>query len=186
MPKRKNNQFIQFLPQVLVGVGILLILVSSAHRVLRNRALSMDKQTVAELTQKLPTKTVPKPTHILIPWFLDVDIEEEVFDGANWTVSENKASHLAQSANPGESGNIIIYGHNKREILGNIRALKGGEKVTIKTDDGKEHLYKVQSWYEVNPDNMKYLQPTEGETLTMYTCSGLLDSKRFVVRATSM
>lgn len=183
MPKRKNNQLKNLLPQFLVGVGILLIIVSATHRVLRNRALSLDKQTVAGFTQKLPSKITPKPVHISIPWNSDVDIEEEVFDGTNWTVSPDKASHLAQSANPGEAGNILIYGHNKREILGNIRVLKGGEKITIKTDDGKEHIYKVQSWFEVNPDNVEYLQSSSTEVLTMYTCSGLMDSKRYIVRA---
>lgn len=166
-----------------MGVGIVLIIISGTHRYLRNRALLMDQNMVSQFEQRIPIKGLPKPVHIYAQWFLDTDIEEEVFADNKWTVSEVEASHLAQSAVPGEKGNIIIYGHNKREILGNIRAFKGSETITIKTSDGLEHQYKISKLLETDPNDVKYLEPTDSEVLTIYTCSGLMDSKRFIVRA---
>lgn len=101
----------------------------------------------------------------------------------NWEVSPEKTSFLSQSARPGEGGNIILYGHNTRKILGNIRALKGGEIITLTTEDGKAHQYKVERMKESDPSDVSWLQPTDSEVLTLYTCSGIFDSKRFLVRA---
>ena len=98
-------------------------------------------------------------------------------------ISGAEASYLKQSAKPGEPGNIIIYGHNTRQIMGNIRALKGYETIQLTTQDGTIHKYKISLIDEVDPSETKYLLPTEEETVTLYTCSGFMDKKRFIVQA---
>lgn len=123
------------------------------------------------------------PTHIEIPWYIDVAIDPHTFVAGEWTVSEKHASYLTDSSLPGEPGNLIIYGHNKREILGNLRALKGYEEITLTMSDGSTRQYRVDSIQQVNPTQTELLSQTEEEVLTLYTCSGFLDSQRFVVRA---
>jgi LPXTG-site transpeptidase (sortase) family protein len=182
-------------PQLLVFAGVTMMAISGAHFFLRNRALSFDQRLVAEYqasaqyqdwqedqtTAHGPDENIP--THIFIKWFVDTDIETHVFAQNRWTIAENAASYLMQSGKPGQAGNIILYGHNKRDILGNIRALKGGEIIELTTLGGQVLRYQVILLEEVDPKNLRYLQPTDEEVLTIYTCSGLLDSQRFIVRA---
>ncbi len=189
MVKRKitklSNNRKKYLPEILLSLGVFLVIIASLHNILRVRSLRMDRQVVQEyLSAPQATKAAPNyPTHITIPWYVDVDIEPQVYHDGQWTVSQNQASYLTASALPGEDGNTIIYGHNKRGILGNIRALSGYEKITLTLTDGTLKVYQVQSMKEVAPNDTRLLSPTETETLTIYTCAGLLDSQRFVVRA---
>lgn len=169
-------------PMVLITVGVFFIVISTTHWILRFKALSLDANLIAQYIDETDNDQ-NNPVHIKIQWFIDTDIEKHVFINDNWTISENNASYLSNSSHPGEPGNIIIYGHNKRSILGNIRALKGDETITITTLDGAEHLYKISQIAEVDPSETQFLQPTDEETLTIYTCSGFLDKKRFIVQA---
>ncbi len=187
MPKKslKKRSFRQritkHIPELLIGLGVFLLLINAVHSVFRERALAIDQQTVAAyqpLTQRRPL-----PVKIYSQWFLDAPITKAVYTGEKWTIPQSSAAYLQQSSRPGEGGNIIIYGHNTRAILGNIRAFKGGERITLTTDDGIEHVYVIESLSEVEPNNTELVQPTNSEVLTLYTCSGLLDRKRFIVRA---
>ncbi len=160
-----------------------MVTVSTVHNIVRFRALSIDKKIVAEYHAAPAVAPLPVPTHIFIKWFVDVDIEKEVYTDNHWTISPDKASYLAQSARPSTDGNMIIYGHNLRTVLGNIRALKGNETIVLTLSDGTTRSYKIVSMQQVDPANTKLLSPTNTETLTLYTCAGFLDSQRFVVVA---
>lgn len=168
-------------PLFLIVIGLLLLSYSLLHSYFVWRSLRLSSDEVKVISSQSTSK--PVPTHIFIRWFVDSDIESMSLVNTEWSISPTKTSYLIQSARPGESGNIILYGHNTREILGNIRALKGNEVVSLTSSDGKTHQYKVTEMKETEPDDISWLQPTSTETLTMYTCSGLLDSKRFLIRA---
>lgn len=170
-------------PLLLIVAGAFFMSISALHWYFRYQALSLDSELLSQHVQENQNTTDTIPTHIYIQWFLDTPISEQILVDNNWTISETEASYLQQSAQPGQKGNIIIYGHNKRSILGNIRALKGTETITLTTKNGEKHLYKISLITEVNPDQTKYLLPTDEETLTLYTCSGFLDKKRFIVQA---
>ncbi len=172
------------LPPVILGIsGLLLMFTTGAHWYLRWQSLRLDPSVRALYTQEQTTRP-PAPIHVAIPWRVDVAVEPQVYtaDG-QWTISPNSASYWMQSARPGENGNIVIYGHNTKENLGNLRAMYAGAEVTLTTDDGQTHVYEVTEWHETQPNDTSWLKPTETETLTLYTCSGFLDSLRFVVRA---
>lgn len=181
--KKLKKKIILNAPTLLLVVGAFFMAISGLHWYLRNQALSLDAQLLAQHTETNQDNSDLVPAHIYIQWFVDSPISEQVFDNNNWTISEKEASYLKQSAKPGENGNIIIYGHNTREIMGNIRALKGNEVITLTTKNGEERNYQISLITEVNPDQTQYLLPTQEETLTLYTCSGFLDSKRFIVQA---
>lgn len=170
-------------PLLLIVAGAFLMFFSGLHWYFKYQALSLDEQLLAQHTQANQTSTNNIPAHIYIQWFLDTPISEQVLIDNNWTISETEASYLRQSAQPGQPGNIIIYGHNTRSILGNIRALKGNETITLTTKDGTEHKYQISLIKEVNPNQTEYLLPTKEEILTLYTCSGFMDKKRFIVQA---
>ena len=49
----------------------------------------------------------------------------------------------------------------------------------------KDHWYEymVNEILIVNPDQIDVINPTQDETLTLYTCSGYFDTQRLVVKA---
>ena len=182
--KRKVSKSRGFIPELLIFFGVLLVTFSSLHNIIRLRSLRLDRQTV-ETYQAInqPLKKRVIPTHIIIKWFVDVEIEPQVYKNGNWTISSDKASYLLDSAEPGTMGNLILYGHNKRTILGNIRALTGKELIELTLSNGERKIYKIESLKEVDPKDTQLLRPTTDEVLTIYTCSGIFDSRRFVIKA---
>lgn len=114
---------------------------------------------------------------------MDLSIDEGGIKDGVWQISYQNATHLGASANPGTSGNIVIYGHNKKAIFGNLPYLKVGEEVSLKTSDGKIHKYKVVEKLWVSPDRVDLVSPKESEELTIYTCWGIFDNQRVVVKA---
>src|SRR5581483_7954912 len=138
------------------------------------------------LPQTIEPNTQPSipPVKIRIPRFsIDLPIEEAQIKNGIWQINSKGASHLAISANPGDKGNIILYGHNKKNLFGKARGLKIGDEIDIISKDGKEFIYKITETKIVAPTDISVVAPTTGEVLTFYTCTGFLDTKRFVVKA---
>ncbi len=114
---------------------------------------------------------------------LKLEVIESGIVGGVWEVSDRYANHLDISANPGGGGNILLYAHNRDNLFGPIKFLKKDDLIKILDASGKEHAYRVESAFETDPSDVKIASNTESETLTLYTCSGLFDRKRFVIRA---
>lgn len=106
----------------------------------------------------------------------------EIINGV-WQTNPNGVSHLSSSANPGSKGNIIIYGHNKKELFGKIKNLTLGDEVTITTTDNQSHHYKIYQVLTVSPNQVNVLTSVDEEILTLYTCTGFADSQRLVIKA---
>jgi len=104
-------------------------------------------------------------------------------DGDLWDISQTGASYLAGSGKLGESGNTIVYGHNKNNLFGPIRWLEKGAEIKIKDSTGRILIYQVVETKTVSPDQTEILLPTSDSTLTLYTCDGIGDNLRFVVIA---
>lgn len=112
---------------------------------------------------------------------LDLPVSPAKVLSGNWQISESGASYLLGSGTPGKPGNIVIYGHNKKKIFGPILSLKKGAEIKIEDEKGNIYKYEVRETKVVLPKNIEVLSPTPDETLTLYTCTGIFDSKRFVV-----
>ena len=173
---RKNT------PNVLITVGVFFMVISATHWILRSRSLRMNAAVIAEYTQVQEMRPIV-PTHIYIKWFIDTDIEPQVYEQGEWTVSENAASYLMQSAPIGTNGNSIIYGHNKNHLFGPIRWLIKDDQIRIVNKKGQDFAYQVIETKTVTPENVEILSPSKDSTLTLYTCTGFLDKQRFVVIA---
>lgn len=163
---------------VIFFFGISLTLISGFYLLYRQTILSFKAvpQNIAYSTRSaLPSKIL----------FLDREIdivEAQIVDGI-WQTSETGATHLENSARPGEVGNIIIYGHNKWSIFAPLRALNINDQIEVITSDGRIHEYSVEEIRVVNPDDIEVVMPTDTETLTVYTCTGIFDTKRLVIIA---
>lgn len=132
----------------------------------------------------LPNARAAAVTHIRIPDRIDLAVEEMQFGSTGWGVATRGASIASISARPGETGNIIIYSHNWRRLFGPLQQVKIGDQVALATSDGATYTYTIQSRSVVDPSQIDALRPTTSEVLTLYTCTGLLDTKRLVLQAT--
>lgn len=98
-------------------------------------------------------------------------------------MTDRGGSYLVGTPMPGEIGNSIIYGHNYANIFGRLVEVRPGDKVVVKMLDGTERNFEVRATQEVGPEQTLVLEQTKDSRLTIYTCSGLFDSRRFVVVA---
>lgn len=164
---------------ILLFSGLFLIAVFSVWRFHQARILSFKVEQYEE-----QSKTGIVPTYIkMYPLGVDIQVKEALIVGDVWQVFPDAVSHLSSSARIGEKGNIILYGHNKNEILGPIRWAKEGATIELYDAAMNKYLYEVVNTATVEPNNLFYILPTSEETLTLYTCIGFLDLQRFIVVA---
>lgn len=109
-------------------------------------------------------------------------IPAQIKDGV-WETSAITATHLSTSARPHEEGNIIIYAHNKKDMFGPLLWTQVGDEITLTSQDNQQFTYQVTKTQTVKPEEVEVVLPTNHEELTLYTCTGFLDSLRFVVKA---
>lgn len=108
-------------------------------------------------------------------------IEDGTYANGRWTVSKNGVSYYTKSVLPGEVGNSVLYGHDRKDVLGNIYSIKVGDQIQIKMDNGDMVVYEVYETRTIKPTDVAILNQTTDSRLTLYTCSGFLDTARFVV-----
>lgn len=105
-------------------------------------------------------------------------------DNGKWTLTDKGVSYLTSSKIPGEEGNGIMYGHNWQTLLGGLEKIKPGSKIEVEFTNGMKRTFIVQVSAHVSPDQTSVLKQSHDKRLTLYTCSGFLDTQRFVVVAT--
>ena len=125
----------------------------------------------------LPIRLIIESSKIDLPI-----IPAKVYD-QKWEVSSNGVSWLDMSPIPGQKGNSVLYGHNWTNLLGNLRSVRPGDNITIVFADSSQKSFIVETTATVLPNNVSVLSQTKDETITIYTCIGLFDEKRFVVVA---
>jgi LPXTG-site transpeptidase (sortase) family protein len=123
------------------------------------------------------------PKYIIIP---DLDIYLNVKNArlinGYWEVFDDSAGWGEGSGLPGRPGNQVIFAHARKGLFGSLNKIKKDMKILVLTEN-KWYEYKVATIDEVYPGNTKYVKQSENEVLTLYTCSGFLDSKRLIVKA---
>jgi LPXTG-site transpeptidase (sortase) family protein len=113
---------------------------------------------------------------------LNLPIYPSSINEGKWETTKDGVSYLATSPLPGELGNSIIYG-NWGNLLGSLELINPGGKINIKMSSGKTLSYIVHFVTVVTPDETHIYGNTPDYRLTLYTCTGFLDSKRLVVTA---
>jgi len=167
-------------PYVLIFLGFALFSFGAANYYFA-RILSFSK--VPEAVVK-STGNLDIPVEIIIPSIqIDLKVETGQIKSGVWLTSDSAATFLNTSAVPGGGGNTVIYGHNKKMIFGNLPYLSLGQKIIVKTQSGKIYTYEVYQKDFVGPERVDLVSPTSAEELTIYTCWGLFDSQRVVIKA---
>ena len=162
----------------LMMIGVFLIIVFGWWKMHQVRKLAFSDQFEAKQS------TAIKVVEINFPELKNkLTVNEATITDGTWEVSESGVSHWSNSANPGENGNIVIYGHNKRSLFGPIRWLNNGAIIELINENGKIYQYEVTENLITDPKNIKYVLPKSKERLTLYTCTGFLSKDRYIVIA---
>lgn len=168
----------------LVGltIGLNLLLISGWYLLYSKTVLSF--ATIPQVTARLELRG-SIPTKIEIPSISLSQLIElgSINDKGVWSISPSSATYLDNSARPAEGSNIVVYGHNKNAIFGGLRRVKLQDKITLTTESGKTYEYEVGEIAVVKPTDIVVVLPTDNEVLTVYTCTGFLDSMRLVIKA---
>lgn len=175
MKKGKSTVFLIF--------GIVFLLLFSWELYLRNRPSRLAFATVPssldyEVMSEDKTPRVIKIESVRI----ELPVIPASFDGKNWPTTTKGVSFISSSALP-TKGNSVFYAHNWSNLFGPLVKVKPGDTVELTTADGTRYLFTVAFTQVINPDQTYILNQTVDSRLTLYTCIGFLDSKRFVVTA---
>lgn len=163
---------------VLLGLGLFFLLFGSY--LVYERQVPITK---VEASQSSDLET-PLTSRLIIQGAnIDLPIFEGFIKDQNWTTTKEGVSHLSSSVSVGEQGNSVIYGHNWSNLLGNLKQVKPGDEIIVINDRGEKFSYLVHFVTEATPDETHIYQNTTDYRLTIYTCTGFLDSKRLVVTA---
>ncbi|MDP2632965.1 MAG: sortase [Candidatus Curtissbacteria bacterium] len=147
----------------------------------RQKAIAIEQnEKVLKETQSLLAENDP-PTSIDID-SLDIHlvVAPGVITNNVWTLYDDKVSWLSTSQTPG-NGNIIIYGHKRKGIFGNLHNIAVNDEVKVKTNKAT-YLYTVISKETILPSDTEAIL-SDKNILTLYTCDGPLDQTRLLVKA---
>jgi len=173
--------------------GIFLILLALVHIAQRYnpKRLSFDNYqenlNTGEGSNQILESSLSSPKYLVIK---DLDISLPVFSAnppknGHWATTYEGVSFLNSSVIPGNRGNSIMYGHNWSSLLGKLKNAKPGMTVEVVFENGSNAKFNIQ-YIQVVPSNQSdILNDTDDVRLTIYTCTGILDSKRLVVTAIS-
>jgi sortase A len=108
-----------------------------------------------------------------------------VVEGDSAAILQRAVGHLADTALPGELGNVVLAGH-RDTFFRPLKRVRTGDAITLKTRHG-DFEYLVESTAVVRPSDLRVIEPTNRRTLTLITCFPFSyvgpAPDRFIVRA---
>ena len=169
--------------KLLIGLGIIILLFSGYFFWERYTPRNLSF-AVSNISGQIDSANSNMPSDIIIPAIkLDLPIIPAKLTNGNWEATTKGVSYLSSSPIPGNLGNSILYGHDWPNLLGNITKLKPGQNIKIKYTNGKIKEFTINTTNLVSPNEISILGPSKNSKITLYTCAGFWDSKRFVVTA---
>jgi LPXTG-site transpeptidase (sortase) family protein len=164
---RALDSFLIFLGIVFLALGIVLV---------RERYIPRPIPPQVYAPSKYPTK-------IQIPTIgVELPIIPSLFVDNSYQTTKDGVSYLTTSPIPGTPGNSVMYGHNWPNLLGDLHRVKPGDHIIV-TQGEKQTTFTVIFTSVVHPNETHIQQNSPDTRLTLYTCTGLFDTKRFVVTA---
>jgi sortase (surface protein transpeptidase) len=118
----------------------------------------------------------PKPERIVIP---QIGLDTPIFSVDN-TVPKHDVGWYQYSGRPTQGTNIVLWGHvmrwkdtpNIAAPFADVHLLNKGDRMTLVSASGEEHVYEITRQLRVTPDKVSYLGPTEHEQLLLVSCIG--------------
>jgi LPXTG-site transpeptidase (sortase) family protein len=111
----------------------------------------------------------------------ELPVQAALVHDNQWDLFSNAVAWLSTSAVPTE-GNVILYGHNWRSLLGDLYKLIPGDIIEIQQNNSWLK-YSVTESRAISPKDVDAILSDQNQ-LTIYTCEGSFDQKRRLVYAT--
>jgi sortase A len=128
----------------------------------------------------LPTPGPEQANRIQIP---AIGVDAPIVQGDGWEQLKKGVGQHIGSANPGETGNVVLSAHNDifGEIFRDLDRLKPGDVITIYTNQ-RAYTYVVSESQVVEPTQVDLMESTSQPTLTLISCYPyLVDDKRIAI-----
>jgi sortase A len=141
-------------------------------------------QPVVQSYWEIPVPT-PGPNHAIRLQIPKIGQDVPVVEGDGPEQLKKGVGHYIYSANPGESGNVVLSAHNDihGEIFRDLDQLDQGDLVILFTAR-QSFTYAVEDVLVVEPDQVKYLESSGEPITTLISCYPyLVDNKRIIVIA---
>jgi sortase A len=122
------------------------------------------------------------PTRVTMPSAaIDLTLDGSMEQAGSWVISETGANFALNTAIPnGQTGNTVLFGHDRPKLFHDIHQLKPGDAINILTAAGT-YTYKMTSSTVVEPSDVSVMNQTDASTITLLTCDGWLSQNRYVV-----
>lgn len=137
-------------------------------------------QSLANLP--IPTRGPEQAIRIQIP---AIQVDAPVVQDDGWDQLKKGVGQYIGSANPGQTGNIVLSGHNDvyGEVFKRLDELEPGNTIIIFSIN-RQYVYVISGSQIVEPTQVEVMAPTSDPTLTLISCYPyLIDNKRIVVFA---
>lgn len=175
----------KLLSNLCISFGIFLLMLCTSQLISRYNPRRVSFTNYTSPLEKACVETAYFPKSITIPQIgVDLPIIPAQIVNKTWETTAHGVSYLRSSPVPGEKGNSILYGHNWESLLGSLRFVKPGQSITIEYTNGMKRRFVIQTMANVNPNQVEVLRPSTDKRITLYTCTGFMDSQRLVVVAT--
>ncbi|MBI1855801.1 MAG: sortase, partial [Chloroflexi bacterium] len=129
-----------------------------------------------------PTPSIEQAIRIQIP---AIQIDAPVVQGVGWEQLKKGVGQLIGSADPGQSGNVVLSAHNDvyGELFRYLDKLQPGDQVILYTQQ-RQYVYIVDRTQVVEPTAVEVMASTGAPTVTLISCYPyLIDNQRIVVFA---
>jgi sortase A len=140
------------------------------------------KERVRAYAESLEKKSSDPLAILRIP---KIGLEVAVLEGTDDLTLNRAVGHVADTARPGQNGNVGIAGHRDGFFRG-LKDVVPGDTMELETLAGKE-TYRVNDIWIVNPEDIHVLDPTPGRAITLVACYPFYFAgsapKRYIVRA---
>ncbi len=124
-----------------------------------------------------------EPRRITIPAVgINLPVKKAKIVSETWEVLGDAASYGESTTFPGEIGNTVIFSHAVSSLFGDLPKIKNGDFVYILTDS-YTFTYKIVKINSIQPDDIGILASGNERALTLYTCEGTADERRFTAKA---
>lgn len=125
-----------------------------------------------------------KPQRVAIPTLgINIPISEGGVVNGEWILSETTVLFLPTSGSLGEGYNTILYAHKRSGLFLNLKNIKRGAEIFIQDTNGQNFTYRVYFIERVKASEVSKLKSGIKDTLTLFTCDGLFDELRLIVKA---
>lgn len=130
----------------------------------------------------IPTASPQQATRIQIP---AIGVDAPIVQGDGWEQLKKGVGQHIGSADPGDTGNVVLSAHNDvfGEIFRELDKLKEGDEVILFTNT-RQYIYKITGTQVVEPTRVEVMASTVDPFVTLISCYPyLVNNQRIVVSA---